>query len=220
VCYHFWMKYSQLLNCLSHAGLSPEVAAPYMGVSNMTLRRWQKKKTQDVDVAYLPAIYDGLFGLIADSKLSMDAPDVREMIEEKVDGFHRRYTAAVMTSLGVETHFISGEGSENQIVSSLTQIGAAQSKRDAVEKESAQIAGHEKNGNDWKSSIRALTNVIKSKSLLTADKYVAYGALFYLIMPFDFIPDHLPIFGLLDDYAVLGMAFGFYKKRHPDAVLA
>jgi uncharacterized membrane protein YkvA (DUF1232 family) len=209
------MKYSQLLSCLTQAGLSPEVAAPYIGVSNMTLRRWQKKKAQDVDTAYLPAIYDGIFGLIADGKLSIDAPDVRELIEEKVDGFHRRYTEAVMTSLGVQTNFVSGEGTENQIVSSLTQIGAAQSKREAVEKESDTITEHKKNGKDWDDSIRGLMNVIKSKTMLTADKYVAYGALFYLIMPFDFIPDHLPIFGLLDDYAILGMAFGFYRKRHP-----
>lgn len=209
------MKYYQLLNCLSQAGLSPEVAAPYMGVSNMTLRRWQKKKNLDVDAAYLPAIYDGLFGLVAEGKLSMDAPEVKGMIEEKVDGFHRRYTAAVMTSLGVEANFVSGEGTENQIVSSLTLIGASQAKRDAVEKASDEILEYKKHGKEWLDGITGLMSVIRSKTMLVADKYVAYGALFYLIMPFDFIPDHLPIFGLLDDYAMLGMALGFYKKRHP-----
>lgn len=212
------MKYSQLLNCLAQASLSPEVAAPYMGVSNMTLRRWQKKKTQEVDSAYLPAIYDGIFGLIADGKLSIDTAEVKEIIEEKVDGFHGRYTAAVMASLGVQKNFVSGEDTENQIISSLTQIGASQAKRESVEKDEGVILEFKKHGQEWDETLRGLLSIVKSKAMLTADKYVAYGALFYLIMPFDFIPDHLPIFGLLDDYAVLGMAFGFYKKRHPAEV--
>jgi len=205
------MRYSQLLNCLAQAGLSPEAAAPYFGVSNMTLRRWQKKKAGEVEAAYLPAIYDGIFGMIADGKLSIDAPHVQELIAEKTDGFHRRYSEAVIASLGVRGDFISGQSTESQVLSSLTQIGSSESKREAVEGKINEITDFKKNGKDWGEYIYGLLDVVRSKALAGPQKYVAYGALFYLLMPFDFIPDHLPIFGLLDDYAVLGMAFGFYR---------
>jgi len=206
------MKYSQLLNCLAQAGLSPEAAAPYFGVSNMTLRRWQKKKAGEVETAYLPSIYDGIFGMIADGKLSIDTPQVQELIAEKTDGFHHRYSEAVIASLGVSGDFVSGESTETQVLSSLTQIGSSESKREAVESKVNEISHFKKNGKGWGVYIQGLLDVVQSKTLAGPQKYVAYGALFYLLMPFDFIPDHLPIFGLLDDYGVLGLALGFYRE--------
>jgi uncharacterized membrane protein YkvA (DUF1232 family) len=38
--------------------------------------------------------------------------------------------------------------------------------------------------------------------------------LFYLICPFDLIPDNIPVFGMIDDYAILGVAWEYYVKRH------
>ena len=65
-----------------------------------------------------------------------------------------------------------------------------------------------------------LIQVVKSKELTTLDKLVAYGALFYLLTPFDLIPDNIPIFGLIDDYAILGIAIAYYMKRFPKLFLA
>ena len=56
------------------------------------------------------------------------------------------------------------------------------------------------------------------KEFTLTEKFTAYGALFYLITPFDFIPDYTPIFGLVDDYAILGFATVFYLKKFPAVV--
>lgn len=58
-----------------------------------------------------------------------------------------------------------------------------------------------------------MLEVIRSKDLTLADKLVAYGALFYLITPMDFIPDAIPVVGYLDDFAVLGLALAYYAHR-------
>ncbi len=60
-----------------------------------------------------------------------------------------------------------------------------------------------------------LTHAIRSKKLSLADKLVAYGGLFYLILPFDLIPDSIPVFGYVDDFGILGFASAYYFKRFP-----
>ena len=55
--------------------------------------------------------------------------------------------------------------------------------------------------------------MIGSEKISILDKFVAYGALFYLVMVFDLIPDTVPVFGLLDDFAILGIATAYYVKR-------
>jgi uncharacterized membrane protein YkvA (DUF1232 family) len=44
------------------------------------------------------------------------------------------------------------------------------------------------------------------------DKFIAYGALFYLLTPIDFIPDNIPFLGFFDDFAILGFAATYYMK--------
>jgi uncharacterized membrane protein YkvA (DUF1232 family) len=45
---------------------------------------------------------------------------------------------------------------------------------------------------------------------------VAYGALFYLILPFDLIPDSIPVFGYVDDFGILGFAVAYYARKFPE----
>jgi uncharacterized membrane protein YkvA (DUF1232 family) len=68
-------------------------------------------------------------------------------------------------------------------------------------------------GREWKKRITTLWKVVRSNKLTHFDKLVAYGALFYLLTPIDFIPDHIPVFGLMDDYLVLGIAVAYYAKN-------
>ncbi|MDE2313589.1 MAG: DUF1232 domain-containing protein [Elusimicrobia bacterium] len=56
-------------------------------------------------------------------------------------------------------------------------------------------------------------DVIRSPQLTLTDKLVAYGALFYLITPFDLIPDTIPGIGYLDDFAILSLALLYYERR-------
>ncbi|TXK76086.1 YkvA family protein [Paenibacillus sp. N3.4] len=49
-------------------------------------------------------------------------------------------------------------------------------------------------------------------------KVQIYGALGYLILPFDVIPDFLPIIGYVDDFSVLGLALVAVAKSIDDDV--
>ena len=52
-------------------------------------------------------------------------------------------------------------------------------------------------------------------------KVVLVGAMLYFVVPDDFIPDSLPLIGLADDAAVLGVAFklmsSHIKPEHREA---
>ena len=82
-----------------------------------------------------------------------------------------------------------------------------------VDKQKKKILSFKKLGLEWSERISILTGVIASKKLSALDKFMAYGALFYLVMVFDLIPDTVPVFGMLDDFAILGIAATYYLKR-------
>jgi len=70
-------------------------------------------------------------------------------------------------------------------------------------------------GSEWKYRIKTLLSVTKSKEITRLDKFAAYGALFYLLAPLDLIPDHIPVFGLMDDFFILGIVSLYYANRFP-----
>lgn len=92
-------------------------------------------------------------------------------------------------------------------------IGSQESRRERVNKQKKKILSFKKLGKDWSERISVLTGVVASKKMAALDKFMAYGALFYLVMVFDLIPDTVPVFGLLDDFAILGIAASYYLKR-------
>ena len=49
--------------------------------------------------------------------------------------------------------------------------------------------------------------VLRSKAVSRGDKAKIYGALGYFVLPFDIIPDVVPIAGLSDDLSLLVWAF-------------
>lgn len=209
------MTYSQLLACLELSGLSPEELSVYIGVSNMTIRRWRKRPTDQVDLSYIAAVFNGIFGLIADGKLEMEHPKVKEVLMSKPEGYSEKYSMAVMKSFGVNVNLVSGDHTEDQMVASLSQSGSIRGHQQKVDQNMTEISQFEKRGVDWKDKITSLKSVVTSPRLALTDKGPAYGALFYLLMAFDFIPDHLPIFGLLDDFALIGVALSHYRTKHP-----
>ena len=58
--------------------------------------------------------------------------------------------------------------------------------------------------------IRAV--IVSSRTSLAA-RFIAYGSFFYLVFVPDLIPDCLPVFGMLDDFMVLGIAADFFIKE-------
>ena len=208
------MTYYELLNLLSECALSPEELAPKLGFSNMTYRRWQKANPKkEIPGKYEKPIQEGIYRLIAEGHLRSDSPRVKKYLEAN----GTRYFEAAVQSLGITSDGIAAlaSGQEDQVTLGLSQIGAKGEKQGAVDADLVKIKGFEKFSAEWKKRISSLLTVIRSKKLNTVDKLVAYGALFYLITPFDLIPDHIPVFGYVDDFAILGFAMTYYLKKFP-----
>lgn len=204
------MTYSQLLKCLKKTNFSAEILADYFAVSNMTVRRWQSKKNVSIPKNEIDPIVQGIYRLITDGYLSVEDQDVRAFISHD----SHNYMNAVTKSLGISSSMTLS--SEAKMPAALGQIGSSEVKRSAVDKGLEKIKGFRKLGADWKKKITFLLNVLKNKKMTLSQKAVAYGALFYLLTPFDFIPDYIPVFGMMDDYAVLGFAVLYYLKNFPE----
>ena len=117
---------------------------------------------------------------------------------------------------------VSGKGDSQQdkMTIALSQIGVNEKRRAEVDQAKEKLQGFKKLGQDWNERISALWTIVRSTKLTPIDKLVAYGALFYLIFPFDLIPDHLPVVGLIDDFGVLGFAMAYYLKKFPEVIKA
>ena len=54
--------------------------------------------------------------------------------------------------------------------------------------------------------LRLLTGLITDRRVAMVDKLLVVGAIAYIVMPVDFIPDFIPFFGEVDDLYLLVMA--------------
>jgi uncharacterized membrane protein YkvA (DUF1232 family) len=211
------MKYSQLLTLFEEAGLSPEKGAELLGVSGMTLRRWRSQPADaDLPKLYEAAAEEAVHKLIVDGKLSADSPAVRSVMRSSSSLSFQ----STLRSLGFSSNLLKGDSGfkPDTIVRGLAEIGGDEGRKKEVEENKKKIFSFRKLSEDWKYRIESLWKVLESKDLTILDKLVAYGALFYLLTPFDLIPDYIPVVGLLDDFAILGLAIVYYAKRYPHLV--
>ena len=201
---------------MAATGYSPEDLGKMIGVSGMTLRRWAKRSTPvPVPVVYVSAIRDACYRLIAENRLDPDLPVVKEILAE---GSSNEYQAAIQ-NLGLRQGLKIGQTvPHDQILTCLLQIGSYTEKQIKVDENSKKVFSFKKLGDEWSERITVLWKVIHSKKISSPDKIVAYGALFYLLTPIDFIPDHIPVFGLIDDFGVLGIAAAYYTKKFSERV--
>ena len=204
---------SQVLALLDEASLSPEELGATIGVSGMTIRRWLKKpKSMTVPAVYIPAIRDACYALISQGRLRPESPVVRNLIAQAPSGEYR----AALQNLGLREDFdVQAEMSQDDMLTGLSMIGVQSQKQADVEKHRAEIFSFRRLGDEWAERITGLWQIVVSKKLKRLEKAVAFGALFYLLTPIDFIPDQIPFFGLLDDFGVLGIAIAYYKNRLP-----
>lgn len=204
------MNTSLLVKIQKESQLSPEELGEIMGVSGMTIRRWNDRPPEDLPKLYETAVRNAVLKLVIDGRLNDDSPMVQEILSNP----EVLAQNAAIKALGFPEDLKSDfESQHDQIRVGLMHIGSQESRRERVHKQKKKILGFKKLGKEWSERISVLTKVIASPQLSVLDKFVAYGALFYLVMIFDLIPDTVPVFGLLDDYAILGIAVAYYLKR-------
>lgn len=207
------MRYSNMLELAEEAHLSPEKLADILGISGMTLRRWRSKPPKrNLPKLYERAFETGIEQLVVDGHIAPDSKLAASVMAKSDQvSFQARIKA-----LGISESVMKRKGSaSDSLMMGLSEIGAPAARVREVDRNQKKISGFAKLGADWKERITGLISVIRSPELTLMDKFVAYGALFYLLAPFDLIPDTIPVFGLLDDYALLGMALIYYASRYP-----
>jgi uncharacterized membrane protein YkvA (DUF1232 family) len=207
------MKNSHLLTLLKEAKLSPEQLALRIDVSNMTVRRWIKQPlSREIPKIYGRAIEDAVCEMIGDGILDPSSRLVRDIIENK-DHLSFR---SVLSSFGLPKNFLESDGRKDtdRLIKGLSRIGSDMGKSTEVRNNIKKIRKYKGLGAEWPKRIKVLLDAILSKNIRDVDKFVSFGALFYLIYPFDLIPDYIPVIGLLDDYAILGIATAYYLKRY------
>ena len=193
--------------------MSPEQFGERIGISGMTIRRWKDMPPADeLPDIYKNAVLNAVYQLVAEDKLTTKSKTVREALGH--DWLPFDMAAA---NLGISSEMLEKfKNQPEEAAEALSQIGTDKAKRSIVDAKTEEINSHKKKGADWTYRITHLLLIIRSKNLRLVDKLIAYGAIFYLLNPFDFIPDHIPIFGFLDDFFFLGVAIAFYLKRYPE----
>jgi uncharacterized membrane protein YkvA (DUF1232 family) len=208
------MRYEQLTGLMSETGLSPEKLSTRLGISNLTYRRWLKRPPQeDIPKGYERNIAGGVYQLLAEGKLNHDSRDVSNFLENNLPEF---FQAAISQFHVPSDMFNKNSTHQDKVAAILSHIGKNAKLRRKVDSSTVKIKKFSTWGSAWKGRIVLLMKVIRSKQLTLMDKLVAYGALFYLILPFDLIPDSIPVFGYVDDFGILGFAVAYYAKRFPE----
>jgi uncharacterized membrane protein YkvA (DUF1232 family) len=203
---------SQLFDFLVESNLTIDQMAERIGISGMTLRRWKKDQPNDET---LPSLYeksfiDVVYQSVSEERISQNSETVKALVQNG----HYMSLPIAQNYLGItaETLKSAEQNDTKLLLQSLVNIGESQSKQKEVDGSGKMLATLAKMGKEWKRRITILYEVIRSKELLSSEKLVAYGALFYLICPFDLIPDNIPVIGYLDDFIVLGFAVAYYAK--------
>ena len=197
---------------MRETNLSPEQMAKRLGISNMTVRRWMKKShSETLPPIYRRTVQDAICQMVLDGVLTTDSRSYQSVL--KIGSGLSFMT--ILKSLGFRKDFKSAPNfSPDRLMVGLSQIGAQERQKKEVDGNYKKIRSFSRLNREWKDRISTLMRVILSGKLTTSDKWVAYGALFYLLCPLDLIPDNIPVFGLMDDYVVLGLASAHYVNKY------
>jgi uncharacterized membrane protein YkvA (DUF1232 family) len=206
------MNYGQVHDVLDKTRLSPESAAQELGVSGMTLRRWRSKpRSEELPEIYRSAMEPLLRRLIGEGILHPEDPDAAAAFARPEEPFQK-----MLREQGITLKALDAPGKSQGIVArGLASIGDNEQRQDQVRSSGKMLERLKNMGAEWRNRIEDLTLAMRSKELTALDKLVAFGALFYLICPFDLIPDAIPVIGYADDFIILGIAVLYYRRRFP-----
>lgn len=207
------MRVSHVSALLKETGSSPEQLAKRVGVSHMTVRRWLKRPAcTEIQRIYSRALEDAVCEFVGEGTLTAESAIVQEIIVKNELGPFQ----AILRNLGLSKDFLSHTegGDKERLIMGLSQIGASHVRKTQVEGNLKKISRLRRLGKEWSLRIAVLLRVVRSKRIASVEKLVAYGALFYLICPFDFIPDYLSVVGYLDDFVMLGLAADFFLEKN------
>jgi uncharacterized membrane protein YkvA (DUF1232 family) len=206
------MHYGQVFDVLDRANLSPEKAAQELGISGMSLRRWRSKpRDEELPEIYRSALEPLLRRLVGEGILHPEDPDVAAALVGPVDPFQK-----ALKDQGITLKALGAPGKSRGIVTKgLASIGENENRQDQVRSSGKMLERLKSMGVEWRHRIEDLTLALRSKEITALDKLVAFGALFYLICPFDLIPDAIPVIGYADDFIILGIAVLYYRRRFP-----
>jgi uncharacterized membrane protein YkvA (DUF1232 family) len=208
------MTFTQLRTVLTETRLSPEELAPKLGVASMTIRRWKDESgKKSLPKAYERSVVEGIYQLLIEGHLDSESGAVQDAISSSPSLSFQ----AVLKTLGVADDVLKSDSNhEDKMTLALYQIGASEKRKKQVDGAKSKLQRLKKMGQEWTRRISMLMNVVQSKKFTVVDKLVAYGALFYLICPFDLIPDQIPVVGYIDDFAILGFAVAYYLRKFPE----
>ncbi len=208
------MQYKQVISIFSETGLSPESLAEWIGVSNSTYRRWLKAvPSKEFPKDYMPNVSAGIYRLLSGGVLKYESARVNDFVEHNVP----EYFSAALRAMGDAAAALpKAAPHEEKVVTVLFNLGYSAAARKTVDKALPEIEKFASWGPTWKRNIEMLAAVVKSDNFTFLEKQVAYGALFYLELPLDLIPDAIPVFGYIDDFGMLCAAAAHYSLKYPE----
>lgn len=207
------MKYRQVIEIFEESKLSPENIAKLIGLSNSTYRRWLKAPANDeFPKEYEQNVATGIYKLLNQERLSYESPKVSAFLETHLPEF---FSAATKRFQRSEDLFAPDSIHQDKVTAILSNIGNSVKMRGEVDKSISKIRKFAQWGSEWKSRTQMLLGIIAAKGIASVDRLVAYGALFYLLLPLDMMPDAVPVFGFIDDFGMLGFAASYYRKKFP-----
>jgi len=203
------MRISHVVDLLEETGLSPEDLGERIGISGMTIRRWLRRSKDEV----LPALYAdatrwAVYKLIVDGRLKPDSKSAQWAFST-TDAMAQK---ARLVACGFP---VSNEGqswNEEEILKALERLGQSEESREEVCSQLSKIESYRSLGEGWDESVGTALKVIAKPTAPAKIKTIAYGALCYLLFPFDLIHDTIPIVGLVDDFSMLS-AMSAYCRR-------
>jgi uncharacterized membrane protein YkvA (DUF1232 family) len=205
------LKIAHLKTLMEEGELTPEKLAKRLGISNMTVRRWLKGNgDREIRPLYEKAIYGVVYEMLLEGALPFNSQSVRRVTEES----QKLPFKALLKGLGFGAALRDAPGfSPDRLMVGLSQIGAKEEARVEVEKTPQRFRFLGRLGEEWKEKISILKRVVSSPRMSSVDKLAAYGALSYLLSPVDLVPNSLPLFGLMDEYFILGLTADYYRKK-------